>query len=356
MPRLIPALAAILLFAPPVASQEPTWPTADDLAPLLTEYDVPGLSMAVIEGCAPAGTVTTGIADLETDAPVTPDTAFEAASLTKPVFAVIVMHLVEAGVVDLDRPLAETFAYPRIPDDRYAAITPRMVLTHRTGLPNWVDDATPFHERTAPIPFEADPGTAFTYSGEAFQLLQAFVEDATGEPFEALFERHLGRVMPRSALARPLPGGVAASRGYARASDPASGRGLDGLGDRAMAASSLVTTATDYARFLSHVCDGAGLRPETLAEMLRPQSDAATDQAQAPGAPPAPPTAWGLGWMIADMGDGATFAGHGGNNGEYRAFAGLLMPAGDGIVVLTNGAAGEAMIHEALLPMLVPAE
>ena len=343
--------AALLAAGGPAPAQDaPAWPDEATLAGLLGAFDVPGLAMATLEGCEPGGVVTVGTADLGTGAPVTERTAFEAASLSKPVFAWLVMGLVEEGVIDLDRPIAETFAYPRIADAKgYARITPRMVLTHRTGLPNWVDEATPFHDRTVPIPFETPPGEAFSYSGEAFQLLQAFVEHETGRSLQALFEERLGAVMPHSTFGRPLPDGALPSRGYGRASDPASGRGMENLTERAMAASSLVTTAGDYAAFLARVCRGEGLGAETLAEMLRPQSDAPDEVSVVePGGVPLP-TSWALGWMVVELG-GETMVGHGGRNEEYNAFGGFVLEAGDGVVILTNGERGEALIQAVLLP------
>lgn len=326
-----------VVITEPVAERVPA-PSKADLETLLTEFDVPGVAMAPIDGCAVGEVVVAGQADLESGAPVTPDTVFEAASLTKPVFAYLVMTLVEEGVIDLDRPLAETFDYARIPDkDRYAKITPRMVLSHRTGLPNWVGEDVLFHQRTTPIPFDAEPGEAFTYSGEGYQLLQAFVERETGKPLQQLFEERLGSLMPRSTLARPLPSGVRPSRGYDLASDPGSGRGMINLRDRAMAASSLVTTADDYARFLSRICRREGLRAESYDDMLRPQS---------PVAPDAPSPSWSLGFTIADV-DGATFIGHTGNNDEYRALGGFLKETGEGLVLLTNGGNGSEMIDVA---------
>nr|WP_275296994.1 serine hydrolase domain-containing protein [Jannaschia sp. Os4] len=337
----------------PAAAQEPPpFPTAGDLAAAIAAHDVPGVAMATLTGCTPGGTVTAGLADVAAGAPVTADTAFEAASLTKAVFATIVMQLVDEGVIDLDAPFAETFAYPRIPDPRYARLTPRLVLTHRTGLPNWVDEGTDFHDRTAPIPFEAEPGTAFTYSGEGFQLLQAFVEDRTGATFEALFAARLGAVMPRSAVARPVPAGVVPATAYADASG-AEPRGLDNLADRAMAASSLVTTADDYARFLAFVCDGAGLEPATWAEMTRPQSPVPPEVLRIgeDGIEP-PPGSWGLGWMILDV--GTPMVGHGGSNDEFNAFAGFLPATGEGIVLLTNGRNGEKMVETVMAGLTPP--
>ncbi|MGB3554122.1 MAG: serine hydrolase domain-containing protein [Jannaschia sp.] len=345
------ACATCLALALPAQSQETPskFPDAADLRAAIEAFDIPGVAMATIEGCVPGEVVTVGTADYATGAPVTERTAFEAASLTKPVFAWIVMSLVNEGAIDLDRPIAERFAYPRIPDaEGYVLLTPRMILTHRTGLPNWVNEGTDFHDRTAPIPFEAPPGTAFSYSGEAFQLLQAFVEQETEQTLQALFQNRLGDVMPNSALQRPLPGTVDPSRAYQSARAPGAGRGMDNVYNRAMAASSLATTAGDYARFLAHVCSGGGLRADLMAEMLRPQSPAPPEVIRIGDGPMPPPVSWGLGWMIIDLGD-ETLAGHGGSNDEYNAFGGFVQESGDGLVLMTNGANGERMIEALLL-------
>ena len=337
---LLVGFALCAWAAPTVAQAQeaPPLPSPEELTGLLNVFDVPGLALATLTDCeVDSEVVVAGSATLEPDVAVTPLTAFEAASLSKPVFAWLVLTLADEGVIRLDRPLAETFDYARIPDKAaYAKITPRMVLTHRTGLPNWVNEGVDFYDRTTPIPFEAPPGTAYSYSGEAFQLLQAFVEYKTGKTLQQIFLERLGDVMPHSTFAQPLPGSVVPSRGYQSASDPASGRGMTNLYERGMAASSLVTTAGDYASFLSHVCKGEGLRPDTYADMLRPQSP--VPEGEAPY-----PSSYGLGWILADIGEGS-LAGHGGNNDEYRALAGFVRESGDGLVILTNGATGQALI------------
>ncbi|MGY6662828.1 MAG: serine hydrolase domain-containing protein [Glycocaulis sp.] len=339
------ALTALTATARAHSSQEPGPPALDEaaLSALIAAYDVPGAVAVELTACEPGAVVTAGYGVIETGERVGPDTVFEAASLSKPVFAYLVLTLVDEGVIDLDEKLAATFDYPRIADKAaYGLITPRMVLTHRTGLPNWVDEATPFGERTAQIDFLAQPGEAYTYSGEAFQLLQAFVEDRTGQSLQALFAQRLGALMPRSAFSRPLPGEVRESRGYHRASAPDTGRPMSNVHGHPMAAGSLASTAEDYARFLSLACRGEGLSERLHADMITPQADAPEE-----GAPFA--MAYGLGWIIADMG-GDAFIGHGGNNGAYRAFGGYLAGSGDGLVVLTNGHSGQALIDALIAP------
>ena len=331
------------------AKDEPApLPTGAELDKMLAAFDVPGVAMATLKQCEPeVPTVVGGKATLQPPVAVTPATVFEAASLSKPVFAWLVMQLVDEKVIELDRPFAPTFGYARITDKAaYAQLTPRMVLTHRTGLPNWVDGGTDFHLRVAPIPFKHPPGTADSYSGEAFQLLQAFVEHKTGRTLQALFQERLGQVMPNSTFAQPLRPGTVASRGYRSAADAGSGRDMTNLPDYAMAASSLVTTAQDYARFLSLVCKREGLSRAAYDDMLRRQT-------------PVPPgeslvrTSRGLGWAISDL-DGQTLISHNGSNGEYRAFAGFIRESGDGIVILTNGVKGRELIDALLQPPAAP--
>lgn len=344
------ALAALCsaLPHPAVAEASPPPPTVPELEGLLAAFDVPGVAVVTLKACEPEGeAIVAGRALLDPATPVTPATVFEAASLSKPVFAWLVMQMVDEKLIDLDRPMAETFDYPRIPDKTaYAKLTPRMVLAHRTGMPNWVDEGRNFHTRTAPIPFTSPPGMAHSYSGEAYQLLQAFVEKKTGRSLQALFKERLGRWMPQSTFTRPLPAGTTPSRGYRSAKQAAGGRDMVTLTDRAMSASSLVTTAQDYARFLSLVCKREGLSRAAYGEMIKPQSP--VPAAQSPF-----PTSYGLGWAISDMG-GATLISHGGNNGEYRAFAGLVNDSREGIVILTNGANGQALIDALLQPPPAP--
>lgn len=339
---------AALQVATAAEPASPPPPTVPELQGLLARFDVPGVAVATLTRCEPDGPpILAGQAALDPPRSVTPTTVFEAASLSKPVFAWLVMQLVDEKLIDLDRPFAQTFDYPRITDKAaYAQLTPRLVLTHRTGLPNWVDPRTEFHLRTAPIPFKHPPGTEYSYSGEAFQLLQAFVEKKTGRTLQALFQARLGRWMPNSSFTLPLPPGSVASRGYANASQPGNGRDMSNLTDHAMAAASLVTTAQDFARFLSLVCKREGLSAAAYDDMLKPQ-------APVPRQDSPQPSSRSLGWAITDLG-ATTLVSHNGNNGEYRAFAGFVKENGDGIVILTNGFKGREMIDELLQPPKAP--
>src|SRR3954454_3299702 len=103
---------------------------------LLAEHKTPGAAIGLVAGAE--GTVVTAGRRGDDRGPVEQDTIFAAASLTKPVFALGVMNLVDDGAFELDRPLLEYLPEPYLAEeDRAASITARMVLSHTTGFPNW---------------------------------------------------------------------------------------------------------------------------------------------------------------------------------------------------------------------------
>lgn len=144
---------------------------------------VPGASLArVSDGAIEARAV--GLRDVARHQPVTLATVFEAASLSKPVFAYAVLGLVRAGTLDLDRPLDSYLAKPYpIDDPRAKRITARHVLSHTSGLPNWRPDSS------TQLALAFEPGTRYQYSGEGFYFLQTVVETISGQS-TAQFMRH----------------------------------------------------------------------------------------------------------------------------------------------------------------------
>ncbi len=317
-------------------------PDAETFEALLQRHDVPGLSYAELRNCNVVATRTSGMANIAEGRTVDDTTLFEAASLSKPVFAWIVMDLERSGVIDLDRPFADFgFDWPRIEDkERYARLTPRLVLTHRTGLPNWSGDSLN-PARTDLLEFRFDPDTEHSYSGEAIQLLQRFVEHMTGKSLGVLLRERLGATMPHSSFSHDYANGTTTSRGYAKASTPSEGdRDMMPVGHVELAAASLATTAADFAAFMGMHCRGEGLPLASYAEMLRPQTpERTTDEGL--------PITWGLGWSLVTI-EGRKFVMHTGNNGEYRAFAGFYPDTGEGLVLLTNGRQGTALINDFL--------
>lgn len=124
---------------------------------------IPGMSLAIINKGKIVYARGFGFANVESRKPVTAQTYFEAASMSKPVFSFYVQKLANDGVIDLDKPLFEYLPSADINDERYKKITTRMVLSHTTGLPNWREGEK--------MQLAFDPGSAFSYSGEGYMYL-----------------------------------------------------------------------------------------------------------------------------------------------------------------------------------------
>ncbi len=164
----------------------------DFLKSRMDSLNIPGLSIAVVNDSKVVYHQTFGYANLEKKLPITKKTIFEGASMSKSVFAFFVMKFVEEGKLDLDKPLYEYLPYADIAhDERYKKITARMVLSHRSGFPNWRENE---EDRTLKIKFE--PGTDYEYSGEGYQYLAMVlkkIENTDWKGLELLFQEKVAK-------------------------------------------------------------------------------------------------------------------------------------------------------------------
>ena len=274
-----------------------------------------------------------------------PDSAalFQAASLTKPLAAYVVLQLVRAGQLDLRAPVSRylpsgythhqrPFASPAnpqadlVPADVLARIPLATLLNHSAGLPNWASGVL------AP---QFMPGERWQYSGEGYLLLQAVVSAVTGRPFEAVVQTlafdPLGMRDARLRHTADID-----SRVLQGTSAQGQRRGLRMT--QANAAASLHTTADDYARLMA----GWLADPDLIAQVLA---------APVP-VDPALGLAWGLGWGI-ETATGGPYLWQWGNNPGFRAFAMMSVTSGDGFVLLTNSERGmplAASLAQATVP------
>ena len=291
---------------------------------LLERHDVPGAVVGVVDATGVPQIVTGGTRG-EGGGPVDDGTVFAAASLSKPVFATGVLSLVDAGVLDLDRPLVEYLAEPYLPDDeRAASITARMVLSHTTGFPNWREDR--------PLFLRWIPGTRWGYSGEGYAYLQKVVEHVTGTTVDRVLAdavlRPLGMDDSSFAWREVSEARVAVGHDHAGRPQPQTCAGPEKA-----SAGGLYTTGPDYLRFLVH-----SLAAER--RLFEPQIRIDDE------------LAWGLGWGLEEGGAGRTVW-QWGNNPGYKNVV-LGQPAGgQGVVVLTNGDRG-ALVYGALVARLLP--
>jgi len=324
-------------------SWEATVATVERLTPLLmSELHVPGVSIALVRDRTVAWTRSWGVADARTGVPVTEETLFEAASMTKPLFAYSVLRLVEEGTLDLDDPLPAIPGEEAVPDqEERRLITAQMALSHTTGLPNWRKGD---EERDGPLPVLFRPGSRFSYSGEGIFLLQRVVEQVTGEPLQSWAKRTL-----LDPLGLRRTSYVHTDEVEARL---ASGHGADGTFlersryCHANAAFTLYTTAAEYARFLVEILRVDRSAPHSLCRrsieaMLGHQVALdSREPIERPGKARGLAVYWGLGWSVNATGEG-DIAHHGGSNRTgFRCFSQLSPGRGTGIVIMTNGLSG----------------
>jgi CubicO group peptidase (beta-lactamase class C family) len=310
----------------------------------MLEAMVPGVSIALIRDARLFWRGVFGVADAASRRPVDDDTVFEAASVSKTVFAYAVMKLCEKGTLNLDTPLTRYTPERFLADDpRLDLITARHVLSHTAGFQDW-------RSRTEPLQIHFEPGQKWLYSGEGYEYLQSVVTRLSGRvdakacgTYEAglrVCATDIDTYMKRNLL---VPFGMRSS-GYVwndvlakHAARPHDERGrplpkskptaIDAA--RYAAAGGLHTTPTDYAKFLIEVMnagkgDAFRLGAQMRDEMIRPQVKA--DEG----------TSWALGWQIRHT-DSGTVIQHGGDNTGFHAFAAASIEHRSGWVVMTNG-------------------
>lgn len=316
-------------------AQNPAPALEQRLPELMQKADIPGVSIGLVRGGKVAWVGPFGTRKASThDMPVTADTVFEAASLSKTVFAYAVMKLVDEGKLNLDTPLSKYLDKPYITDKRIDQITARYVLSHRTGFPNWRPDRGELEIKVA-------PGERFSYSGEGFVYLAKVVEQITGTPFEKFMEQTvflpLGMISSsyvwRSDFEMRVAAGHSSSmrtRDIRKEQQP-------------NAAASLLTTAADYAKFITAVVNGTGLQPKTWHEMLTPQvavdPECTNCTDRTPSAQLSKEVFWGLGWGIERTKNGDAIW-HWGDDGAFRCFVMAYPSRKDGVVMFTNSENG----------------
>ena len=241
----------------------------------MAHHHVPGVGIAVIEGgriawARGAGVKTAGSADPKNA--VTPDTLFQAGSISKPVTATAMLRLVERGTLQLDTDVNSYLTTWKVPDNEHTQkekVTLRRLASHTAGLTIF---GFPGYERNQPIPtlvqilngtapantepvrVDVVPGSISRYSGGGTLVMQLLMMDVTGEPFPALMqELVLGPAgMTHSTFEQPLP---AARAGEVARPHDEEGKPIPGEWHvfPEMAPAGLWTTPSDLGRFFAEI-------------------------------------------------------------------------------------------------------
>lgn len=340
------ALAVSLPQEEPAPALTPLAASIDAAATrAIDEQFVPGGAVALIEG----GKVTLlrgyGVADSGTGAPVTPSTIFQIGSISKTVAAWGVMGLVEDDRLGLDAPIGSVVERWSLPESTFDAsgVTIRRLLSHTGGLSVHgyggfgPDETLPTIEESlsgtlqgyTAVELVAEPGSAWSYSGGGYTLLQLAVEEVSGQSFADFMT---------AEVLTPL--GMTSSR-YGEPIDPerfagahgASGEPVDSPRFTALAAAGIHTTLEDMVRFAQASISAKG----------GPLSEATIRTMQT--AVPVGDQAYGLGYQCGAIGD-HRWVGHGGSNMVWLADMKLIPETGDGLLVFVNSSRGSRLLRD----------
>jgi len=309
---------------------------------LMQEFKVPGVSVVLIENKEILFSKSFGVNDVRSLELVTNETMFEACSMTKPVFAFIVLQLVEQNKLDLDFPLCNYLDEKFYGEDTfYKKITARMILSHQSGLPNWRKGE---EERNGPLPVYFTPGERFSYSGEGYYYLQRVVEKVTG--------KHLPEIANEN-LFSPL-GMNHSSFNWTEEVDSLISGGHDTSGNflakseyvHSNSAYTLYISAEDYAKFILEIINASQANSLLLSKsftgkMLESQVDVLVrDPIERPGRALGLFTYWGLGWAIDSTASGKIYYHSGANRTGFRCYSQFNLDEGTGIVIMANSLNG----------------
>ncbi|MEO0901572.1 MAG: serine hydrolase domain-containing protein, partial [Bacteroidota bacterium] len=312
----------------------------DKLTRYMEYFEIPGVSVAIIEKGEVKNTFTLGKANVYRRTVLDDKSLFEAASISKPVFAFAVMRLVEKGIIDLDEPLYKTYVHPDIAKDpQMKLITPRYVLNHTTGFPNWPGDNP---ENKLSIKFT--PGTDHGYSGAGFEYLKEVIVLKTGRDISSILKEEVLDVFNMKNT-------------YFEENDYLNEHKVHGHLDgnptrrdfveNANVASSMHINAAELSKFFIGIRNRIGLRPETYKEFLEFDTRTYSEWEDKIGW-----KSWfGLGIFLEETPLGKTF-GHSGNNGDFTCIATYFEKEDVGFVLMTNSNKGD-ILFEPLERMLI---
>lgn len=313
----------------------------------MSDHEITGISIALIDDQKLIWQKGFGFADLENKIPATPETIYRAGSISKVFTAAATMQLAEQGKIDIDQPLVKALPEFSI-KSRFtdaAPVTPRNVMTHHSGLPSnyyrglFVRNPDPFESVLDDIRDEylsTPPNTVFSYSNLGMALLGASVEKVSGQAFNDYMGQHFFQPlgMTRSSFA---------SRAVTKAYDH--NKPIEVFSLRDMPAANLLSNVVDLSQFVKmQFAEGrAGnqqiLLPATTREMVRVQNA---------NLPLTFDSHVGLGWLLSGIqvpGAGRV-ASHGGSLPDSHSMMSILPDHKLGVVILTNSATSAGSVSK----------
>ncbi|WP_445382974.1 serine hydrolase domain-containing protein [Robiginitalea sp. IMCC43444] len=335
---------------------------------LMESADVNGLAVSILNNNESVYQKTYGYSNWSTKDTLNNNSIFYGASLSKAVFAVLVMQLVEEGKINLDTPLQNYLdkplseyefnrdwrGYDDLKDDkRYECITARMCLSHTTGLPNWRFLTKSGFDINGKLHFRHEPGTRYSYSGEGISLLQFVVEKITGKGLEAIAQEKIFQPLEMKRTSYIYVQQEKFKNQYVYGNDKNQKMIPFDEADEAGAAGTLCTTLADYSKFIEALLKYKLISKHSFDEMFNKQVSINSKQQFGPNALVETSEnediglGYGLGWGLLETpyGFGAFKEGHSEGFQHYS----IVFPEKQmGMVILSNSDNGESIFMELL--------
>ena len=242
----------------------PLFDNDTEISSLLQQHKIPSITIGYIENGKLKQLRSFGIQKQGTPASV--NSIYKVASLTKPIAALVALKLIENGDLQLDEPISKYFIDPDIKSHPFLnKLTTRHILSQQSGFPNWR-----YLTESNKLTFEFEPGTKFQYSGEGFEYLRKAIENKLNKPFEQIASEILFSPLGMNNTYFYWTSEIN-ENDYAVEHDENGEPISFEKYYETNAAANLLTTANDYAKFLIHIMNGAGLSDKLYSEFLKPQ-------------------------------------------------------------------------------------
>ncbi|MEM6347314.1 MAG: serine hydrolase domain-containing protein [Bacteroidota bacterium] len=292
-------------------------------------YNVVGVQFIAIKNGNIAYSVEKGFSDKSIDKPLNNSSIFEIASISKVIFAIAVHRLAEQGVIDLDKPLKDYLPFDQLSDDKRANdISARHILSHQSGLPNWIWGGPFGFESGKKGSLLFEPGSDYQYSGEGYEYLKRVIEFITNRDVESIVREQVlipFNMQHSSYLETSF--GAELVVGHSE-EDPM----FWGLHDRAWVAGGLYSNAEDLANLIMGIMHQEHLSQNVYENLLSKESMDRSPFLLYFGGYEAGHTS-GFEYVETELG---RIIHHGGNNGDFQSRIAIDMQRQNGYVLLTN--------------------
>lgn len=289
----------------------------------MNKAEVEGLAVSAIQNGKIVFNEGFGVTNSDTGEKITPHTLFEAASLSKPLFAYFALHQAAKGIIDLDQPLYTYWPHPELIDTPWhKLVTARMILTHTSGLPNWRSDTN------GQLTLLFKPGTNFQYSSEGYEYLRSVLQrqlNVDDRGLQALIDEQISQPISADFMKYIWDDEITERKAFGHRQ----GRPTDKhKHDHNFGASySLVTSAENYAKFIADI-----LKPDTpekqnlVNQLLELQTSVPHEEGKLHRT---------LGFAVKQVGGRLKYY-HSGNNGDFLTYVEFDPVTHDGVVIFSN--------------------